>query len=415
MNVDKVDAVFKSWDHRFSNYEEVIQKDAYKNDPHKSLLYFPEGDVYVESLKPAIGQLPHVDADTQASVKDAVKFFKADYKVVRYKSRQYGGDVCIKDRVQAYRQRTIKKEHTPRKKKKKFDSLDSSNDSDGGMVASGSGNSLNVPNRGSVRNKDKGKRTPAASISFASATPEKTPTKQKHDRAGSVSGSVSPLAVKALTAGAGSPSSPRVSRDRAGSVIDEEPPFVLDNNLLVLNPEVRREARHAREGAMHGIFELINPTNIGTEPTENRSVGQPLVRVYSTRIFLHAKSVHIGAGQEDAFFFSAAFYDIEKKLRLTEDFHFDFNEANELIHSLLTSHNANPENESLARRAIVDLKYASENVYLVIRVNTVLKGNVEELAEVYTLGHVVRFPLSIHLLFALALGHKTLTKMFCQT
>jgi hypothetical protein len=157
-----------------------------------------------------------------------------------------------------------------------------------------------------------------------------------------------------------------------------------------MNADVRREARHYRENAMHGIFELINPSSIGSEPTENRSVGHPLVRDYSTRIFLHAKSINIGIGQEDAFFFSAAIYDIEKKIRLTEDFNFDFNEANELIHSLLTSHNQNPDSESLARRAIVDLKYASENVYLVVRVNTVLKGNLEELAELYSQGHTVR-------------------------
>jgi len=61
-----------------------------------------------------------------------------------------------------------------------------------------------------------------------------------------------------------------------------------------------------------------------------------LTYVYSgTRVLLHAKGLAVPVGVEDAFYFTLSFYDIQKKLKLTEDFYFDFNDQNELIRSLI--------------------------------------------------------------------------------
>ena len=80
-------------------------------------------------------------------------------------------------------------------------------------------------------------------------------------------------------------------------------------------------------------------------------------------------------------FASMALYDAKEKKKLSENFYFDMNP--ESIKRLLSSHIQYQDVSSLTRSCIFNITYPSSDLFLVIKLEKVLQGDVNECAEPY--------------------------------
>lgn len=80
-------------------------------------------------------------------------------------------------------------------------------------------------------------------------------------------------------------------------------------------------------------------------------------------------------------FASMALYDAKEKKKLSENFYFDMN--SESIKRLLSSHIQYQDVSSLSRSCIFNITYPSSDMFLVIKLEKVLQGDVNECAEPY--------------------------------
>lgn len=418
LNIPRIDEEFKKWDRRASKYENVMQSERIQTDFLSDLLFFPHdgpsplfdfrcgpylilflSDVYIETTKPLIGQLPDVDAETPKSVRDCMAFFAQPRKVIKYRSLKYGGRIPLRDRIKARDDERAK--------------IRAAEASAAAAVAPPASPTITVAAEGDKKKggdkKKHDKKKPSMSVSTSSprpgtATPppevkplavsQTSTVGQEHPLSATFTGSTPPASPgpKNLAQMKLEGSTPRPERIRSASVgfessEDASSSYVLLDDMLTLSDQTVLKARIDRDRACRGIFEAIPTSLASTEPTENRTEGRPITREYGTRVLLSMQDVHIGVGYEEAFFFSAAFYDFDKRLRLTEDFHFDFNESNDLIHTLLSAQQPNQEPESKAKRGLFNLSYTSSNVFLVVRVNGLLRGSADENLEAYTPGN----------------------------
>lgn len=306
-------------------------------------------------------------------------FFAQPRKVVKYRTLKYGGRFSLKDRIKARDEERAKK----------------AAEAAAALAAAGPAPaSLAVPADGEKKKtpiKKGEKKKPSMSVS--SPRPPSVPLPASADPQATLSGSLpsSPVPKNLAQLKLEGSTTPRSERNRSASVgfenaEDAAAAYVLLEDLLNLNEMTVAKSRAERDKATKGVYDVVSPALASTDPTETRTEGRPITREYGTRVILSMQSVHIGAGYEEAFFFSAAFFDFDKRLRLTEDFHFDFNESNDLISTLLSAQQPSLDPETKAKRALFNLSYTSSSVYLVVRVNGLLRGTVDEVLEPYTPG-----------------------------
>ena len=80
-------------------------------------------------------------------------------------------------------------------------------------------------------------------------------------------------------------------------------------------------------------------------------------------------------------FASLALYDAKEKKKLSENFYFDMN--SESLKKLLTSHIQYQDVSTLSRSCVFNITYPSSDLFLVIKLEKVLQGDVNECAEHY--------------------------------
>lgn len=80
-------------------------------------------------------------------------------------------------------------------------------------------------------------------------------------------------------------------------------------------------------------------------------------------------------------FASIALYDCKEKKKLSENFYFDMNA--EGLKRMLTSHIPYSDSSTLSRSCIFDITYPSPDLFLVIKLEKVLQGDINECAEPY--------------------------------
>jgi len=155
---------------------------------------------------------------------------------------------------------------------------------------------------------------------------------------------------------------------------------------MALDEKHRRKEAEKAEENRKGIFEIFTPMSISSEPSDHVQQVEPLRPKVDSRIMLHFKNIRLNIGFEEPFFISGAFYDIEKRIRLTETFYVDFNDQNELLKALLSQFYGPSEPESQAKRFLANLTYHSASVYLILRIHTVLHGDIDDIADPYSGG-----------------------------
>ena len=87
-------------------------------------------------------------------------------------------------------------------------------------------------------------------------------------------------------------------------------------------------------------------------------------------------------------FASMALYDAKEKKKLSENFYFDVNP--EGLKRMLTSHIPYSDISALSRSCIFDITYPSNDMFLVIKLEKVLQGDISECAEPYMKDDKVR-------------------------
>lgn len=197
-----------------------------------------------------------------------------------------------------------------------------------------------------------------------------------------------PKATDPLTARHARTNSRSVS-GAAGSALDVgagQATFQLNPKMMALDDKIRRRENDKADAERKGIFDIdvFTPLPINGEASDHVQPVEPLRPKFETRIMVQMKNLRFSLGYEEPFFISAAFYDIDKRLRLSETFYTEFNDQNELLKALLSKWHDTPEPESQAKRFIANLSYQSPSIYLVIRVTTVLHGDIDDVTEPYS-------------------------------
>lgn len=90
-------------------------------------------------------------------------------------------------------------------------------------------------------------------------------------------------------------------------------------------------------------------------------------------------------------FASMALFDAKEKRKLSENFYFNLN--SESTRQMLSGHVAHADVSTLSRSAIFDIINPSPDIFLVVRVEKVLQGDVNECVEPYIKDDKVGFTL----------------------
>lgn len=80
-------------------------------------------------------------------------------------------------------------------------------------------------------------------------------------------------------------------------------------------------------------------------------------------------------------FASMAIYDAKEKKKISENFYFDMNSEN--LKRMLTSHVPYSDVSTQSRTAVFELTHASNDLFLVIRLEKVLQGDIKDSVEPY--------------------------------
>lgn len=153
------------------------------------------------------------------------------------------------------------------------------------------------------------------------------------------------------------------------SLLERVPPETIDQ----LN-EVRRQ-----EERQSGLFSLYPPQDedeviekrIPAEVPTEHIVHRILVKCIQLKLDLEVEPI----------FASMALYDAKEKKKLSENFYFDMNP--EGLKRMLTSHIPYSDISTLSRSCIFDITYPSSDMFLVIKLEKVLQGDISECAEPY--------------------------------
>ncbi|EFA75991.1 DOCK family protein [Heterostelium album PN500] len=176
--------------------------------------------------------------------------------------------------------------------------------------------------------------------------------------------------------------------------VDELHMGYLERQLRVQN-----KADLQNQKSLFSYFTLSDPPVFAAEPS-------PYAREKSRSILVECKELTFKLWdkeeESEPFYCSLYLYDIAKKARISEVFHFDFN--NEKTEKLLggvgnssltgSSNNANNKNSQAtnnvvkdeinrAKRALFNVGKSSQDIYLVLKVEKILMGDIDDQAEPY--------------------------------
>ncbi|GFG38563.1 hypothetical protein Cfor_01625 [Coptotermes formosanus] len=167
------------------------------------------------------------------------------------------------------------------------------------------------------------------------------------------------------------------SFDLRNSVSDPLIPSLLERvapeTLDQLNEVRRQEERHS------ALFSLY-PLQDEEEVIEKRLPAEVPSEHVAHRIFVKCMQLKLDLEVEPVFA-SVALYDAKEKKKLSENFYFDMNP--EGLKRMLTSHIPYSDISTLSRSCIFDITYPSYDMFLVIKLEKVLQGDISECAEPY--------------------------------
>lgn len=145
---------------------------------------------------------------------------------------------------------------------------------------------------------------------------------------------------------------------------------------LLVNSELPKKTPHERD-----IFQVMNLSSIQLDVSEKPKAPDHIFKTPQTRVLLNVKSVDNVSNE--VLFFTLSLHDVESRIKLTEDFTFHFfdvedNNIPEIIKQLLEA-----EKSPCIRRALFPLAYYNPNIYILVRVRSLLRAEYEDIISPY--------------------------------
>ncbi|XP_075527914.1 dedicator of cytokinesis isoform X1 [Dermacentor variabilis] len=153
------------------------------------------------------------------------------------------------------------------------------------------------------------------------------------------------------------------------SLLERTPPEELDHR----NAAQRLERRH------DALFELY-PLQDEEEIIERRMPAEPPREHMAHRILVRCLALKLEL-EVEPIFGSMAIYDAKEKKKVSENFYFDMN--SEPMKRMLSDHIPYHDISTLCRSCIFNITYPSPDLFLVIKLEKVLQGDINECAEPY--------------------------------
>ncbi|XP_047987110.1 LOW QUALITY PROTEIN: dedicator of cytokinesis protein 7 [Leguminivora glycinivorella] len=304
------------------DYEEVADRLMGPRDP----LAYPPHDMELCTVPRRIRTITHVLPDEDLSkapmfVRDCIRTYTSDYTVVEHKHRQHSGSTLGRERLGARLERLAT---APRQLYEvDEDQVPESQPSSG--------------------------RQSVASISSSSSCNETLTPR----------GSWASLDLRSSSA---DPLLP--------DLFERRPPDQQD----AVNEARRLENRQA------DLLGLYSPYLDEEEAVERRLAAEMPSEVTGHRILVHCHQLKLELDVEPLFA-SMALYDAKEKKKLSENFYFNLN--SECTRQMLSGHVPHADLSTMSRSAVFDIMNPSADVFLVVRVEKVLQGDVNECVEPY--------------------------------
>lgn len=316
------------------DYEEVCDRLMGPRDP----LAYPPIDTELVAVPRRIRTLHHVLPDEDLTkapmfVRECLRCYTSDYTVVECKYRMYSGSACGRDRLG---ERIDKLHAGPRH----YYEVDSETHAVSTEELASQQQFESQPSSG---------RQSVASITSSSSCNETLTPR----------GSWASLDLRS------SSSDPLLP-----DLFERKPPEQLD----AINEARRLENRQA------DLLGLYTPYLDEEEAVERRLAAEMPCEVMGHRILVVCHQLKLELDVEPLFA-SMALYDAKEKKKLSENFYFNLN--SESTRQMVSPHVGSADVSTLSRSAVFDILNPSPDVFLVVRVEKVLQGDVNECVEPY--------------------------------
>ncbi|XP_030380516.1 dedicator of cytokinesis protein 6 isoform X2 [Scaptodrosophila lebanonensis] len=318
------------------DYEEFLTQhmSILSRDPLKHILDFPQGDVTVRIIPRKIRTTEHVVpkeniSDLPHYVQECVHCYTRPWKVVEYSQRHYSSSCCVRERID---RGTI----SPSAYQQEFE-ID----------------------------KD--------FASFDETTIDKSDSCTPSSRQ-----SIASLASMSSCTDTLTPRGSWASFDLRRSVNDPLIPDLLDNvppEQIDQTNETRRQ--EDRQEALFSLYPEADPEEI----IERRLPAELPIEHMGHRILVKCLQLKLEL-EVEPIFGSMAIYDLSKEpKKISENFYFDMN--TDSLKLMLSSHVQCSDASTESRSAIFEISYPSNELYLVIRLEKVLQGDINNSVEPY--------------------------------
>lgn len=168
------------------------------------------------------------------------------------------------------------------------------------------------------------------------------------------------------------------SFDLRSSANDPLIPGLLDRRsteTLDQTNEIQRA--YERQSA---IFHLYTTNDDAEDVVEHRAMTEIPVEHVGNKILVKIVQLKLDL-EVEPLFASMAIYDAKERKKLSENFYFDMN--SEALKRMLSSHVPYSDISTQSRTAIFEVSHPSQDLYLVIRLEKVLQGDIKDSVEPY--------------------------------
>ncbi|EDW80222.1 uncharacterized protein Dwil_GK21076 [Drosophila willistoni] len=311
-------------------------------DPLKNILDFPPGDVTVKTIPRKIRTVDHIVPkeninDLPQHVQECLSCYTRPWKIVEYAQRHYSSSCCTRERID---RGTI----SPSSYQQEFEI-----DKD---LAASFDETLTIGE--SCTSSSRQSMASLASVSGLSSccTDTLTPT----------------------------PRGSWASFDLRRSVNDPLIPNLLDN----VPPEQIDQTNETRrqENRQDTLFSLYPYTETGSESDviERRLPAEIPMEHMGHRIQVKCLQLRLEL-EVEPIFASMAIYDARERQKVSENFYFDMN--SESLRRMLAGHVGTPDVSTQSHAAIFEISQPSNDLFLVIRLEKVLQGDINNSVEPY--------------------------------
>lgn len=153
------------------------------------------------------------------------------------------------------------------------------------------------------------------------------------------------------------------------NLLDDVPPEQIDQTNELRRQEDRQEA----------LFSLY-PEADAEDVIEKRLPAELPVEHMGHRIFVKCLQLRLEL-EVEPIFASMAIYDAKEKKKISENFYFDMN--SDTLKRMLHSHVRCADESTQSRAGIFEISYPSNDLFLVIRLEKVLQGDIKDSVEPY--------------------------------